>query len=100
MKLQKMADIALKQMVKSYSSDAKPVFSIDYFLPLFPDETKEHISDALRLLEYDGFISVFGADGSAYTVSLCPSGIRNCEEDTMLKKGYHCFKEIRQLLPF
>lgn len=100
MKLQKMADIALKQMVKSYSSGENPVFSTEYFSPVFPEETKEHISDALRLLEHDGFISVFSADGIAYTVSLCPNGIRNCEEDTMLKRGYHCIKEIRQLLPF
>lgn len=99
MKLQKMADIALKQMVESYSSGVKPVFPIEYFLPIFPGEMNEHISDALHLLEHDGFVSVFNADGIAYTVSLCPNGIRDCEEDTMIKKGYHCIKEIRQLLP-
>lgn len=100
MKLQKMADIALKQMVISYSSGAKPVFPIEYFLSIFPEATNEHISDALHLPEHDGFISVFNADGITYMVSLYPNGIRDCEEDTMFKKGYHCIKEIRQLLPF
>ncbi|RJW38697.1 lactate permease [Clostridiales bacterium TF09-2AC] len=100
MKLQKMADTALKHMVESYSSGVKPVFPIEYFSSIFTGETNEHISDALHLLEHDGFISVFDADGIAYMVSLSPNGIRDCEEDTMIKKGYHCIKEIRQLLPF
>lgn len=98
MKLQKMADTALKSMVKSYSESGNTIFSIEYFLPIFPDATKEHITDALYLLDHDSMVSVFPADGIAYTVSLNPSGIRDCEEKTLLKKGYQCIKEIRQLI--
>lgn len=98
MKLQKMADTALKAMVNSYSESGKNVFPIEYFVSLFPDSTKEHISAALYLLEHDSMASVFPADGIAYTVSLIPSGIRDCEENTLLKKGYQCIKEVRQLI--
>ena len=98
MKLQKMADIILKKMVQTFSQSENVLFDFDYFLSLFPDKNPEYISAALSLLENDDLISIFYADGIAYSITLLPVGIRNCEEDTMLKKGYQCIKEIRELI--
>ena len=98
MKLQAMANKSLKAMVKSYSDDGKSDFDIEYFRQLFPDESDEKISDALYVLRDDGFVTVFRADGIAYTTSLVPSGIRDCQESTLLKRGYQCLKEIKSLI--
>lgn len=98
MKLQKLADSALKSMVKSYSETEKEIFSIDYFRQQFPEETDSHLSNALYVLQSDGFVKVTPADDIAYAVSLIPSGIRNCQEDTLLKKGYSLIKEIKSLI--
>lgn len=98
MKLQKMADTILKKMVQTFSQSGNVSFDFDYFLSLFPDKNPEYISAALKLLENDELVSIFYADGIAYNITLLPVGIRNCEEDTMLKKGYQCIKEIRELI--
>ena len=85
-------------MVSSYSETGKELFVIDYFRQLFPEETDGHISDALYVLQSDGFVKVGPGDGIAYSVSLIPSGIRNCQEDTIFKKGYSLIKEIKSLI--
>ncbi len=98
MKLQKIADKALKAMVKAYHESERDRFDIDFFSSLFPEATEKHITDSLYVLEHDGFVSVFDADTIAYMTTLYPFAIRDCEEDTMLKKGYQCIKEIKSLI--
>lgn len=98
MKLQKIADNALKAMVMSYHESERDRFDMDFFLSLFPEETEKHISDALMVLEHDGLVSVFIADAIAYITTLHPAAIRDCEENTMLKKGYQYIKEIKSLI--
>lgn len=85
-------------MVKSYSKSGKECFSIEYFKQFFPDESEDCISKSLFLLESDNLVSVQPADGIAYMTFLTPQGIRNCQEDTLFRKGYLCIKEIRQLI--
>lgn len=98
MKIQKIANKALSEMVKSYSKSGKESFSIEYFKQFFPDESEDYISKGLFLLESDNLASVYAVDGIAYMTLLTPQGIRNCQEDTLFKKGYLCIKEIRQLI--
>lgn len=98
MKLQKIADNALKAMVESYHKSEQDRFSMDFFTSLFPEETEKHISDALNVLDHDGLASVFIADAIAYMTTLLPTAIRDCEENTLIKKGYLCIKEIKSLI--
>ena len=98
MKLQKIANTALKSMVDNYSESGRDSFGFDYFQQLFPEESKGTISDAISVLKSDGFVSILYADNVAYITSLKPNGIRNCQEDTMLKKGYSLIKEIKSLI--
>ena len=82
MKIQKIANKALSEMVKSYSKSGKESFSIEYFKQFFPDESEDYISKGLFLSESDNLASVYAADGIAYMTFLTPQGIRNCQEDT------------------
>lgn len=50
------------------------------------------------VLDHDGLVSVFIADAIAYITTLHPAAIRDCEENTMLKKGYQYIKEIKSLI--
>ncbi len=98
MKLQKMADIVLKEMAKSYAESGREAFHIDYFKNLFPNESDDYISKALYLLCDDELITIQPGDGKAYMAFISVKGIRTCQENTLLKKGYQCIKEIRQLI--
>lgn len=98
MKLQKIANIALKEMVKSYSESGKEAFYIDYFKNLFPSESEDHISNGLCLLKEDSLVTIQFGDGIARMTFLSVSGIRSCQENTLLKKGYSCLKEVRALI--
>lgn len=82
-------------MAKKYAEDHERIFAFSTFKALYPDLDDAFISDALYLLEHDGFVSVFPADNVAYTTTLHPSAIRDVEEDTFVKKGYTVLKEIR-----
>ena len=99
MNLQKIADQSLKSMVNDYHQSGRETFGNDYFVELFPNEHPKHINNALQILKDDGLIKLFFADDIPYLIALIPSGIRAHEENTWIKKGYQCIKEIRQLLP-
>ena len=98
MKLSKLSNDLLRYMAKVYSDTHKRTFAFSTFKDLYPDLDDSFISDALYLLENDGFVSVFSADDVAYSTTLLPSAIRDVEEDTFIKKGYHVLKEIRSWL--
>ncbi|HIR00502.1 MAG TPA: lactate permease [Candidatus Scybalocola faecavium] len=95
MKLSKLSNDLLRYMAKSYTDDHNKIFDFSTFKDLYPDLDDSFISDALYLLEHDGFVSVFPADNVAYMTTLLPSAIRDVEEDTFIKKGYAALKEIR-----
>lgn len=94
MKLTALANEYLKFMAKSYSETHKRTFSFQQFKELHPELDNRFISDALYLLESDALVSVFPADNVAYLTTLLPTAIRQYEENTLLKKGYTCIKEI------
>lgn len=95
MKLTKLSNEFLEYMVKAYHDTHNKGFGFAQFKELHPDFDDEFISDALYLLQKDGFVSVFPADNIAYMVSLDVSAVRNAEENTLLKKGYDFAKEIK-----
>lgn len=45
------------------------------------------------------FVYISPADDVAFRIELSPEGIRSCEENTLIKKGYSLLKEIKTLLP-
>lgn len=98
MKLQALADKALKSMVNSYSETGKDSFDFNYFQNLFPNTSDDTITKCLYLLSDDSLATIQPTDGIAYMTFLSPNGIRTCQEDTLLKKGYSCIKEIKSLI--
>lgn len=95
MKLSKLSNELLEHMAKSYIKDHKRTFSFSFFKTLYPELDDSFISDALQLLEHDGFVSVKFADNIALLTTLFPTAIRDVEDDTIIKKGYTVLKEIR-----
>lgn len=98
MKLTKLSNELLKYMLKCYSENSKGTFSFSEFKSLYPDLSDEFLSDALYLLQSDGFVKTLSADNVAYHTALLLDAIRNAEENTFLKKGYTVLKEIRSWL--
>lgn len=98
MKLVSLSEKLLKQMVMEYKNSGREMFSLDFFKDLSPHETDSYISNALYKLETDGFVNVQTASNIAYMTALKPQGIVNVEENTMIKKGYKMFKEIKGLI--
>lgn len=95
MKLIKLSNEFLKFMVVSYHDTHRKVFIFDDFKALHPDFDNDFISDALYLLQADGFVKVLSADNIAYQISLDLSAVRNAEKNTLVKKGYVFLKELR-----
>ncbi|ARA98589.1 MULTISPECIES: lactate permease [Anoxybacillaceae] len=98
MKLIKLSEQLLKQMVVEYKKNDRELFDLDFFKQLHPNETENSLSKALYLLEEEGFVSILPADNVAYITALNPRGIANVEENTLLKKGYTLIKEIKSLI--
>lgn len=98
MKMVSLSEKILKYMVKEFTSNNICLFSFEKIKEQFPYYSDDYLSNAIYLLENDGFIQVRYGDDVAYISILLPDGIRNCEEKTLLKKGYSLLKEIKTLL--
>lgn len=98
MKLSELSNKLLRYMAKSYADTHKRFFGLSNFQSLYPELDVDFISDALKLLKCDGFISIFYSDNLPCEIELLPLAIHNAEEDTMIKKGYTVLKEIRSWL--
>lgn len=97
MTLTKLANSYLEYMIKEYSKTHERTFSnFDKFLSLHPDEDKEFICDAFRLLAKDGFVKNSWFDNVPYFVTLQIDAIVHAEENTNLRKMYNILKEIRE----
>lgn len=99
MKMIKLSEKLLKYMVTEYKKQDTYMFSFEKFKTLYPNETDDFISKALYHLEDNCLVSVYSAGDVAYMTTLLPEGITDCEENTLLKKGYTAIKEIKALLP-
>lgn len=98
MKIIKLSEKILKYFVKEYKNNGKDCFLFKEIKSNFNDFSDDFLSKAILSLQKDGFVKVFFADNVAYTINLLPDGIRNCEENTLIKKGYSALKEIKTLL--
>ena len=94
MTLSKLANECAKSMFKSYYSENKTLFTINYFEEIFPKENKETITQAIITLENENLVRIFYADGIAYSTTLLPEAIKQNELDTWIKKGYRFAKEV------
>ena len=98
MKLTDLSSEYLKFMVKTYSDTHKNVFQFEQFKELHPNLDIPFMSDAIYLLEKDGFVAISSYDNVPYFVRLDVSAIRDTEENTLIKKGYAIAKEIKSWL--
>lgn len=98
MKTVNLAKKILRHIVKEYKATQNTSFDFSVIKNKFSNHSDEELCNALRMLNTDGFVKIFWADNIAYTTTLLPDGIRNCEEDTWYAKGYSLVKEIKRLL--
>lgn len=98
MKLISLSEKLLKYMVTEYKNHGQEMFFSDTFKALCSDETECFISKALYLLQDNKFVSIFPVNDVPLVTTLRPNIIANCEENTMLKKGYTAIKEIKSLI--
>lgn len=99
MKLKSLSGKLLKLISKEYKDNKSTDFSFNFFKSHFPDVDDDTLSNALYLLQNEGFITIMPADNVAYISMLNYNNIHNIEEDTLLKKGYEWAKEIRSWFP-
>ena len=98
MKINKLASVYLKSMVKDFSKTGKYDFSYNYFLNLDTTIEKHWVNLALYKLKKDKFVNILDADNIPYTTILLVDGIVDIQENTFLAKGYRYFKEIMDLI--
>lgn len=98
MKLKKLSEKLLKLMIEHYVINSNTFFTFDFFKHFYPDINENLISDALKVLAIDGFVQILYADNRPYVITLVVNGILAANENTMLKKGYKLFKEIKSIL--
>lgn len=95
MKIVKIADQIIKSMCREFVETGNEFSSGEAIACQFPDEPRHIIFAAVRMLNKDGLLSVSYADDEPNNIALNVSAVRQCEENTMLKKGYNFVKEIR-----
>lgn len=98
MKIIHLSQKLLKYMASEYKNTFAETFDFDILQAQFPDVPRELLNQSLIALRKDGLVDIFFADDIAYTTFLNVDGIREIEENTLLKKGYDLIKEIRSLL--
>ena len=99
MKLINLAEQILKFAVTTYKNTLNDYIDFDLIKEHFSDQHEEYLVMATGLLVKDGFVSAFDSDNTISFINVLPEAIRNVEENSLLKKGYTIFKEIRSLLP-
>ncbi|AIW83122.1 lactate permease [Bacillus mycoides] len=95
MKLINLSEKLLRHMVTVHKKQGVDIFTFEQLKVLHPNETDDFISKAIYTLKNDGFVTVFIAEGRPQRIVLLPNGIINCEENTLLKRGYKTLKEIK-----
>lgn len=98
MKILKIADQIVSHMYKSFLETGTETTSAESLLLLFPDESRSSVFSAIRILAADKLLSVSYANNEPNDVAINVSAIRQCDENTILKKGYNFLKEIRSWL--
>lgn len=98
MKPTKIADKIVVSMYRDFISSGNTLSNASYFLSQFPDEPESHVYTAIRILGADGLLSVSYADNQPDNIALCVQAIRQCDENTLIKKGYQFLKEIHSWL--
>lgn len=95
MKMSQLADKILHDMVKDFIDTGNEFSSGETLLEKFPDEKKHIVFGAVGLLETDGFVTVCYGDDEPNTIGLNMIAVRNCDENSFIKKGYTLLKEVR-----
>ena len=97
MKPSKIADKIIISMYRRFLSSGDEFSHTEKIVQQFPDEPTHQIHAAIRMLSKDDLLSVLFAEDEPTEIALNVSAIQQCDENTLLKKGYEFFKEIRSL---
>lgn len=95
MKTTKIANKIIAFMYRDFMETGNEFSCADKLVSLFPDEPPHLLYAAIRLLDSDGLLSVSYCDDEPSEIALNVQTIRQCDEETMLKKGYDFVKELR-----
>ena len=98
MKASKIASKIIKNMYQDFAETGNMFSSGSKIASQFPDEPRHMVLAAIQMLCSDGLLTVSYADNEPYLVALNVSAIQQCDESTMLKRGYDFLKEIRSWL--
>lgn len=98
MKAKKIADKIVISMYRNFVETGNDDSCAKYFISQFPNEPPHLIYAAIRMLNTDGLLTVSYADDEPDNIVLNVSTIQQCDENTILKKGYDFIKEIRSLI--
>ena len=98
MKATKIADKIIKSMYREFLSTGNDSSSINTMIQKFPDVPEHILCMAVKMLGIDGLLSVRYADNKPDQFVLNVLAIQQCDENTILKKGYKFIKEIRSWL--
>lgn len=98
MTITKIANKTIVKCVKDFYDSATEIFSAETVLSWFPDTPAHQVYAAIRMLGSEGLLNVSYADNEPYVFSLKLNAIRQCDEETWIKKGYDFVKEVKSWL--
>lgn len=95
MKMVKIADKIIVSMYRNFVETGDNYSYAGYFIAQFPNEPPHLIYAAIRMLDSEGLLTVSYGDDDPDNMALNVSAIQQCDENTILKKGYNFIKEIQ-----
>ena len=97
MKTIKIADKIICFMYRDFIENGNELSCAENLVSHFPNESPHLVHAAIRLLSSDGLLSVLYCDNEPGEIVLNVQAVRQCDENTMLKKGYK-FVTVSELL--
>lgn len=95
MKACKIADKIICSICRDFIEQGNQFSCASKLVTLFPKEPPHLVHAAIRMLDSDGLLSVHYSNNEPCEIALKIQSIQECDENTMLKKGYRFVKEIR-----
>ena len=98
LKTSKLADKIISFLYREFVKTGEKYYGFDKILKHFEKIPTHLLQEGLLQLELDGLVSVLYGDNEPDTIFLKSDAIRQCDENTLLKKGYDFVKELREWL--
>lgn len=88
----------LRFLVSRYHDTESKRADVETIADAFFAVSETAITDALTMLDAQGFLSVTWASGVIYQVVLTPKGIAEAEENTPCKNSFRCLRDVWQMV--